>query len=55
MKEKSKNKITIKNDNIGKNKNIIKFQQRLNKPGNLIEYFGIIGIDPKIATNNCLY
>ena len=50
-----KNKLTISNNNPEKEKNIIKFKQRLNKPGNLIEYFSIIGIDPKIASKNFLY
>ena len=48
MKEKSLKKSE-------KEKNIIKFQQRLNKPGNLFEYFAIIGINPKISSKNFLY
>ena len=55
MKEKTGNKITITTKNSEKEKNIKKFQQRMNKPGNLFEYFAIIGINPKMASNNCLY
>ena len=55
MKEKTINKITIMTKTSEKEKNIKKFQQRINKPGNLLEYFAIIGVNPKIASKNCLY
>ena len=60
MKNKNNNerkikKNSLKDDNIDKDKNLSKLKQRLNKPGNLIEYFAIIGVDPNIATNNFLF
>ena len=38
-----------------KEKSILKFKQRMNKPGNLIEYFAIIGVEPKISSKIFLH
>ena len=52
----TKSKINISNNlNKDKEKNISEFNQRINTPGNLIEYFAIIGLEPKIASKNFLY
>ena len=62
MKNKNNNEINTNSElNISNNldkdkeKNISEFKQRINRPGNLIEYFAIIGLDPKIASKNFLY
>lgn len=62
MKNKNNNESNTKsnlnisnNINKDKEKNILEFKQRINSPGNLIEYFAIVGLDPKIASKNFLY
>ena len=52
----TKSQINISNNlNKDKEKDISEFKQRINTPGNLIEYFAIVGLDPKIASKNFLY
>ena len=62
MKNKNNNESNTKSElnnsnNLNKDfeKNISEFKERINRPGNLIEYFAIIGLDPKIASKNFLY
>ena len=56
MKNKINNESNTKYiNNKEKEKNIYEFKERMNKASNLIEYFAIIGLDPKISTKDFLY
>ena len=54
-KPKAKSNSFHININKEKEKNISEFKQRLNKAQNFIEYFAIIGLNPKYASENFLY